>query len=68
MVDIVDPKIKLSENMVLACTEFGIAVAQEVAAKALEQRPSMTLREFILVMNDYVARARKEAGNIPHNG
>lgn len=53
-----DLKTTLTQNMVMASTEFGIAVVKEIAEQSLLQKPDMPLRDFTRVLDQYVAKAR----------
>jgi hypothetical protein len=56
----INVKQQLTENMVLASTEFGIAVVQEIAMQSLIQKPNMSLQDFTKVLDQYVAHAKKQ--------
>jgi hypothetical protein len=50
----------LTQNLVFAGTEFGIAVVQELAAQAIAQKPGMTLRDFTHILDGYIENAKKQ--------
>lgn len=58
-----DPKIKLSENMVFAGTELGIAIVQELAAGTLKLKPGMSLRDFTRILDQYIDKAKAQIVN-----
>ncbi len=47
----IDTRTTLTQNMVAASTEFGINVVQEMALQALRQKPGMSLRDFVQILN-----------------
>ena len=47
-------QITLSKNMVFAITELGIGMVQEIAAETLKRKPSMTVKEFAKVLDEYL--------------
>ncbi len=61
-------KTVLTENMVFASTEFGIAVVQAIAAQTLAQRPGMSLKEFTKVLDDYMRQAKLKSIEIRDSG
>ena len=63
-----DLKTRLTENMVLASTEFGIAMVQEIAEQSLIMQPGMSLRDFTKVLNQYVGKARRAAASANPSG
>ena len=51
-----DLKTTLTKNMVITATEFGIAVVQEIAVEVLKQKPEISLRDFVLVLEQQKAK------------
>lgn len=49
----------LTENMVHASTEFGIAVVKELVNESLRIKPDMSLNEFRTVLRDYLDKAKE---------
>lgn len=53
-----DLKQQLSENVVFAGTELGICVVQNIAAECLKKKPGMSLKNFTLELDTYLARVK----------
>jgi hypothetical protein len=49
------------ENVTFAATELGIDVVQEIAEKVLQQKPTMSLKDFIQVLKQQVHTLRRKA-------
>ena len=49
------------QTMVFAATEMGIAVVQEIAEASLRQKPSMTVKEFTKVLDQYLTTQKLQA-------
>lgn len=52
-------KTALTQNMVVTATEFGIAVVEEMAKEALQQKPNISLKDFVSVLNQAKSKMRK---------
>jgi hypothetical protein len=58
-----DNRLELSKNMVLAVTEMGIEIVQEIAAETLKRKPGMKVKEFTKVLDQYLERQRELVNN-----
>ena len=63
-IDAVDPKrYALINEMVHHATKMGIGVVQEIAAATLKRKPGMSVKEFVKVLDDYLAQQEAKANN-----
>jgi len=51
---------ELTKKTVLAATELGINVVQEIAAQALKQKPGLSLKEFTRMLDQYVQKVKTD--------
>ena len=58
-----DNRLELSKNMVLAVTEMGIEIVQEIAAETLKRKPGMKVKEFTKVLDQYLERQKELVNN-----
>jgi hypothetical protein len=56
-----DLETRLTQNMVISATEFGIAIVQQIAAETLQKKPGMLLREFTKVLDRYHPNVQADA-------
>lgn len=57
-----DPKrVRLGTNVVLAATEIGLEIVQDVAAETLKQKPGISLKEFTKILDMYLAQQKAQA-------
>lgn len=52
-------QIKLTERMVLTATELGINAVQMIATQTLAQKPGLSLREFMHMLDKYAAHSKQ---------
>ena len=64
MVDLKKEQEKLTKKTVLAATELGINIVQEIAAQSLKQKPGLSLKEFTKLLDQYVQKVKTEGLNI----
>jgi len=64
MVDLKKEQEELTKKTVLAATELGINVVQEIAAQSLKQKPGLSLKEFTKLLDQYVQKVKTEGLNI----
>ena len=63
-IDAVDPKrYVLINEMVHHATKMGIGVVQEIAEATLKRKPGMSVKEFVKVLDDYLAQQEAKANN-----
>ena len=53
-----DEKIILTEAMVYGATALGVHIVKEIAVASLVKQPSMTLAQFINVLDNYEAQVK----------
>ena len=57
-----DPKrVRLGTNVVLAATEIGIEIVQDVAAETLKHKPGISLKEFTKILGIYLEQQKAQA-------
>ena len=56
-----DSRTTLTEKMVLASTDFGLHVVKEVAQQAIAKKPTMSLREFMVLLDQYTKQTKEAA-------
>ena len=60
MSDLKKEQEELTKKTVLAATELGINVVQEIAAQALKQKPGLSLKEFTRMLDQYVQKVKTD--------
>ena len=60
MVDLKKEQEELTKKTVLAATELGINVVQEIAAQSLKQKPGLSLKEFTRILDQYVQKVKTD--------
>ena len=60
MVDLKKEQEKLTKKTVLAASELGINVVQEIAAQSLKQKPGLSLKEFTRILDQYVQKVKAD--------
>jgi len=60
MVDLKKEQEKLTKKTVLAATELGINIVQEIAAQSLKQKPGLSLKEFTRILDQYVQKVKTD--------
>jgi len=60
MVDLKKEQEELTKKTVLAATELGINVVQEIAAQSLKQKPGLSLKEFTRILDQYVQKVKAD--------
>ena len=58
-----DNRMTLSKNVVLAVTEMGIEIEQEIAAETIKRRPGMSVKEFTKVLDEYFEEQKNRANS-----
>jgi hypothetical protein len=59
-----DNKVELSQKLVLEMTRFGIEVVQHMATEALRQKPGMSTKEFMKVLDQFIEKQEELLRNI----
>ena len=54
-----DNRINLSQKMIFAATEMGIAIIQEIAAEAVKRKPGLSVKDFMKVLDQYLEKQRE---------
>ena len=54
-----DNRIDLSQKMIFAATEMGIAIIQEIAAEAVKRKPGLSVKDFMKVLDQYLEKQRE---------
>ena len=60
MVDLKKEQEELTKKTVLAATELGINIVQEIAAQSLKQKPGLSLKEFTRILDQYVQKVKTD--------
>ena len=55
-----DEKMVLTEAMVHSSTALGVYIVREIANTALVRQPTMSLKEFMAILDNHAAQVQKK--------
>jgi hypothetical protein len=53
-----DGRIDLAHKVVLAATEMGFGIVQEIAVETLKRKPGCTVKEFVKILDQYLEQQK----------
>ena len=58
-----DNRLDLAQKVVMAATEMGFGIVQEIAEESLKRKPGMSVKDFTKILDQYLEQQRNEASS-----
>jgi|TARA_Y100000310_G_scaffold247325_1_gene252904 hypothetical protein len=62
-INIDDLRIAQINKLVHNATEMGFGIVQEIAVETLKRKPGCSVKEFLKVLDDYLAQQKTQVNN-----